>query len=280
MSTMPLMAMGLALVPALGGCASPTVPETGRPTQGRPAPELTWTERRAFFENRLAATGCGVSPDQPLDGIIDGLEQCLRDHERSMTAELLREHPDEPFILAAVEEAIAAVRSEPREFGIGAVLVRGDQIIERAHNSQLGSKRTDLHAEMTLMTTYEERTTDEREGLGYPEDLRLYSSTEPCPMCFTRIVIAGLRSYYGAPSERDGMAHRADALPPSWAAQARRVSVLPARSSGEMNAIAETLFYSYVRFEQFAHLGAGVDAPRPGAVGSAQDGTVSRRPAS
>ncbi|MBW2535602.1 MAG: hypothetical protein JRI55_29190 [Deltaproteobacteria bacterium] len=215
---------------------------------------MTWSEKRGYFARKLEQTGCRIPASEPLDRIVEGLAQCVRQHHAAIDAAFLARYPDEPFIIAAVEEALRAVRSSPREFGIGAVLVEGDEVIARAHNSQLGRNRTDLHAEMTLMTDYEERTKAERKTLAYAPSLRLYSSTEPCPMCYLRTVIAGVSTYYGASSEEDGMAHLRDKLPHSWAAAARRVKCGPARSSPTINAIAEALFYSYARFEAFAHL--------------------------
>lgn len=216
--------------------------------------EMSWDERREFYAEMLKKIDCGIDPSKSIDGIIDGLSNCVTEIKTKLTPEILSQYPDEPFILATVEEAISAVRTKPREFGIGAVLVNGSEIIERAHNSQLTTKRSDLHAEMTMMNKYEDRTTDQRLNHRYPANLRLYSSTEPCPMCYTRIVIAGVPSYWGASSEFDGMAHIRDNLPSSWAANARKIPSAPAKSSPRLNAIAEALFYSYIRFEIYENL--------------------------
>lgn len=229
-------------------------PHSVQNNSGKAVTDMTWDERRQYFASKLEKTQCNISANQSLDDIVSQISSCLRTHKESIDESVLRKYPDELFIVATAEEAVKAVQSSPREFGIGAVLVEGDKIIERAHNSQIGTKRSDLHAEMTLMTKYEERTKTVREGFNYPSTFKLYSSTEPCPMCYTRIVIAGVTSYYGAPSDEDGMAHLRDNLPNSWAAAARKVVAEPAKSSPKVNAIAEALFYTYARFEIFEKL--------------------------
>lgn len=229
----------------------PPASQVASETPSRSVNDMSWPEKRAFFAEKLAATGCGIDVRKTLDEIVAELALCVARHKDGVTPEILALHPDEPFVIAAVEEAIKAVQSRPREFGIGAVLVEDGKIVERAHNSQLGTRRSDLHAEMTLLNAYEDRTRNGREAGGYGERLRVYSSTEPCPMCYTRLLIAGIPTFYGAASAEDGMAHRGEDLPPSWATLARTVPVVPAKSSEKINAIAAALFYTYPRFEMF-----------------------------
>ncbi len=114
---------------------------------------------------------------------------------------------DDAFVLASVEEALEALKDG--EFGIGAALVKDGEIILRAHNSQLSNKRSDLHAEMTLINMFENHPElkKHRKLFNIDENIVLYSSTEPCPMCLTRIAICELASKYGAGSDLDGMAH-------------------------------------------------------------------------
>jgi tRNA(adenine34) deaminase len=107
-------------------------------------------------------------------------------------------HPDDPFILVTLKEAIEGSREE--NGGIGACLVREatGEVVERGHNRQFEPYyRSDLHAEMDLLTRYEDRIKAVRpEGRGTPSTaetrkmggLVLYTSVEPCPMCLTRII--------------------------------------------------------------------------------------------
>src|SRR5512136_2533373 len=66
--------------------------------------------------------------------------------------------PDDPFVLATVQEALAGFKES--NGGVGACLVREStgEIVERGHNRQYEPYfRSDLHAEMDLLTRYEER---------------------------------------------------------------------------------------------------------------------------
>ncbi|GIJ67507.1 deaminase [Virgisporangium ochraceum] len=76
--------------------------------------------------------------------------------------------------LAVAEAALAA-----GELPIGAVLAVGDEIIARAHTSDVGSRRRLAHAEMLAMA-------DADSLLGWdrrPAPLRLATTLEPCVMC-------------------------------------------------------------------------------------------------
>ncbi|HOP39829.1 MAG TPA: deaminase [Geobacteraceae bacterium] len=162
-------------------------------------------------------------------------------------------YPDDPFVLATIWEALRGARE--RNGGIGACLVEKatGRIVELGHNSQYEPYfRSDLHAEMDLLTRYEERMRIARSR--NPDDptyrdprrmqgLVLYSSLEPCPMCLTRIINAGVKEvYYAAPDRTGGMVSRFDGLPPFWRAMARDMVIAPARCSPELAAIAAKLF--------------------------------------
>ncbi len=65
--------------------------------------------------------------------------------------------PHDPFVVIALEEAIAA--AEDGNFGVGACLVDpSGQVVERGHNHVFHPyPRSDLHAEMDTMTRFEDR---------------------------------------------------------------------------------------------------------------------------
>jgi cytosine deaminase len=162
-------------------------------------------------------------------------------------------YPDDPFVMATIREALSGARE--RNGGIGACLVEKatGRIVELGHNSQYEPYfRSDLHAEMDLLTRYEEkmRITRSRKP-GDPTYLNprrmqgfvLYSSLEPCPMCLTRIINAGLKEvYYAAPDVDGGMASRFNELPPFWKDMARDMVIAPARCSPELKKLAADLF--------------------------------------
>jgi cytosine deaminase len=73
--------------------------------------------------------------------------------------------------------------------------------------------------------------------------LVLYTSVEPCPMCLTRMINAGVkRAYYAAPDEAGGMVGRFDNLPPFWKGMGKAMVVETARCSPELKALAQRLF--------------------------------------
>lgn len=159
--------------------------------------------------------------------------------------------PDDPFVLVTLQEAIAAIREG--NGGIGACLVREatGEIVERGHNRQYEPYfRSDLHAEMDLLTRYEEKVRGRRQGVGIPtgvqrkmEGLVLYTSLEPCPMCLTRLINAGVKKvYFGAPDPTGGMARKIRNLPSFWQDRASGQTFEPARCSTHLKLLAGQLF--------------------------------------
>ena len=87
--------------------------------------------------------------------------------------------------------------------GIGACLVNGKTaaVVATGRNRQYRPYfRSDLHAEMDLLTRYEDwlrKKGGKASGVD-PRDcegLVLVSSVEPCPMCLTRIINAGIKKW-------------------------------------------------------------------------------------
>jgi|GEM_PF-444217 len=162
-------------------------------------------------------------------------------------------YPDDPFVLVTVREAMAGARE--RNGGIGACLVKEEtgEVLEKSHNRQYEPYfRSDLHAEMDLLDRFEERMRltrsrdprdpaylDPRAATG----IVLYTSVEPCPMCLTRIINAGIKKvYYAAPDINGGMARRFESLPPFWKGMAAGLVLEPARCSPALTDIAARLF--------------------------------------
>lgn len=85
--------------------------------------------------------------------------------------------------LRLARQGIDSVKGGP----FGAVIVREDQVIARAHNTVLEQNLPTRHAEINaieqaalVLGTYDLSGCD------------IYSTTEPCPMCFSAIHWAGL----------------------------------------------------------------------------------------
>lgn len=146
---------------------------------------------------------------------------------------------DDPFIRVACEEALEAVREG--NFGVGAVITDPEgRIIEKGHNHVFSPYfRSDLHAEMWVLTTVEERNRDINRTAGYT----LYSSLEPCPMCLARIISAGIQNIaYAAPDPLGGMVERMKQLPSVWQELARRQRFSRADCSPALTRLAGEIF--------------------------------------
>lgn len=168
-------------------------------------------------------------------------------------------YPDEVYAIVVLKEAIAAFNE--RNGPIGACLVRekDSQIVEQGRNRQFEPYfRSHAHAEMDLLDRYEEhmQVPGPLSGPGGDphriyEGLILYSSLEPCPMCMTRILNAGIRKiYYLAEDDTGGMATRIDALPPFWRQLAQGRIIGPAECSPELSRLAGHLFTSRIHLRR------------------------------
>jgi len=83
---------------------------------------------------------------------------------------------DDYFMRLAIQEAQKA--ADAGEVPVGAVLVSGDQIIARCHNSTELLKDVTAHAEILAITAASQYL-----GSKYLLDCTLYVTLEPCVMC-------------------------------------------------------------------------------------------------
>jgi len=102
------------------------------------------------------------------------------------------------FMRIALKEAQYAF--DKGEVPVGAVLVRGEKVIARAHNNREASKDPTAHAEVLVL----------RAGVNeYPSwrltDAVIYVTKEPCIMCAGAMLNARLgRLVYGCKDEKGG----------------------------------------------------------------------------
>jgi len=165
---------------------------------------------------------------------------------------LLAYHPepactDDIYARAANLQAVKSVLEGG--YGIGSVLINQDgKIIAESHNNQMQKHRSDLHAEMSLLTEFEESRQAKKymNIYIYKPGLVVFSSAEPCPMCFIRINTTGCDTKYCTPGPDDGMVSRVDYLPPAWKEMAMKRKVSLGNCSPEMQKVAHLLFYSYL----------------------------------
>lgn len=129
---------------------------------------------------------CGIKTDDSEKVILQKLQTYLLAFQPSQT------YSDDVYAKAANIQALKSVLQGG--YGIGSVLVNSEgKIIAAAHNSQIQKHRSDLHAEMTLLTNFEESRQSKQyvNVYIYKPGLTVFSSAEPCPMCFIRINTTG-----------------------------------------------------------------------------------------
>jgi len=149
--------------------------------------------------------------------------------------------PCEVYALEAVKEAVSA--AENGNFGVGAVLVddQTGKIVCRGNNKVFSQHRSDLHAEMDLLNTFElEQGSKSRELL---KGMTLYTSLESCPMCLCRIITSGVaRVFHIADDELGGMVHLYNQLPETWQEISANRVFQKANCSEELSELAFQVF--------------------------------------
>jgi cytosine deaminase len=148
-------------------------------------------------------------------------------------------HTDQQLGMIACSEALAAARTG--NYGVGALLIdpKGE-ILERGRNAVFFPHfRSDLHAEMVVMTAFEQRYPTVESMRGYT----LLCSLEPCPMCLTRLLIAGVQTVkflaYDAPA---GMVKQRDSFPTAWRRLWQRQEFIQADVSESLRQFALDVF--------------------------------------
>jgi len=102
-----------------------------------------------------------------------------------------------PMALALAQARAAAERGE---VPVGAVIVRGGEVLASAGNRTLELKDPTAHAETLAIRLACEAIQSER-----LIDCDLYVTLEPCPMCAAAISFARIRRlYFGAPDPKGG----------------------------------------------------------------------------
>ncbi len=105
---------------------------------------------------------------------------------------------DEKFMREALTLASEAARQG--EVPVGAVVVRGDEIVGRGYNRREGAKNALAHAELMAID-------DACRKLGGWRlwQCDLYVTLEPCPMCAGAIINSRIQNvYYGAKDQKAG----------------------------------------------------------------------------
>jgi guanine deaminase len=104
------------------------------------------------------------------------------------------------FMKLAVEEATKGIK-KGHGGPFGAVIVKDNRVIARAHNQVIKSKDPTAHAEMLAIREASRKL--RRFDLS---DCILYSTCEPCPMCYEAIHWARIRKMYYGCTAKDAAA--------------------------------------------------------------------------
>ena len=105
---------------------------------------------------------------------------------------------DEEFMRLALAEAEKALLAS--EVPVGAVIVRGGEVIASAHNGPVGLKDPSAHAEILAL-----RRAAAAEGNYRLAGTTLYATIEPCLMCAGALIHARVsRLVFGAPDPKGG----------------------------------------------------------------------------
>lgn len=117
---------------------------------------------------------------------------------------------DERFMREAIKEAETA--ASEGNWPMGCVVVLDDKVIARAHNTGYTDGNRMAHAEIKALTEAKDILEANR-GKAV-----LYTTYEPCPMCFGAIVINKLkRVVTGVDLDQSGCLGLQDCLPPFFA---------------------------------------------------------------
>lgn len=199
------------------------------------------THSRAELMQKLSDLPLGIKMNDSIPAIIQKLESFVTNYQPQA------KYPDDLFAKESILQTIISFKEGG--YGIGAVLIDSKgNILNKAHNSQIQKHRSDLHAEMTLLTNFEESPVAKNyENIFvYNPGLTVFSSTEPCPMCLIRLSEAGVNTLYCCQGPDDGMANRMDCLPAYWRELVHKHSCKKAQSSPILQKIAHIMFFSYL----------------------------------
>ncbi len=146
---------------------------------------------------------------------------------------------DDKFVVIVVKEAIKAAKEG--NVGVGAVLVNGDgEIIQKGHNRIFHPYfRSDLHAEMDVMNKFEEKF----KHINRISNYVLYTSLEPCPMCFARLITSGIpKVFYATVDNKGGMVRMRINMPPIWRKLSKKQEFKKAQCSTELSDMAKQVW--------------------------------------
>ena len=145
------------------------------------------------------------------------------------------------YALEVIKVALNAAKNG--NFGVGAILVNNEtnEIMYRGQNKVFSESRSDLHAEMDLLNTFETQNGSKSKEL--IKKFALYTSLESCPMCLCRLITSGIMEvYHFADDPTGGMVHLYNQLPVVWQEISKGRTYKKADCSEDLSTIAEEVF--------------------------------------
>jgi tRNA(Arg) A34 adenosine deaminase TadA len=212
--------------------------------QPNTAPDSSYfiTHNRQAYLQKLVDLQIGITENDKTGTILRKLKNFLNAYVPEPG------YADDRYAKAANLQALKSVLEGG--YGIGAVLIdEKGKIIWRGHNNQLQRNRSDLHGEMDLLSSFESKAALAKPYMHkytYKKGMLVFSSAEPCPMCFIRLASAGVATRYCTPGPDDGMVNRINCLPQYWKELAQKSSFAKGQSSPMMQRLAHLLFFSYL----------------------------------
>jgi tRNA(adenine34) deaminase len=148
-------------------------------------------------------------------------------------------HQDQQLGMVTCQEALAAARQG--NYGVGAVLVDPlGTVVAQGQNAVFSPRfRSDFHAEMMVMNAFEEQYPEVDTMRGYT----LLCSLEPCPMCFARLLTAGVQTVkFLAQDALGGIVSHRHHFPPAWQRLGQRQEIRQADVSDSLRQFALDVF--------------------------------------
>ena len=102
------------------------------------------------------------------------------------------------FMKEAYKEALKALKYD--EVPVGAIIVKDNKIIAKAHNKKESKNLAINHAEIIAITKASKKL-----NTWHLDDCTMYVTLEPCPMCAGALIQSRIKKVvYGAKSFQDG----------------------------------------------------------------------------
>jgi len=149
--------------------------------------------------------------------------------------EFLSQYPEDSYAWLTLVLALKSVDSG--NYGVGSIIVNSEGRIETIGHNLVYSPafRSDMHAEMVALNSFEEENPDISTLKGYT----LYTSLESCPMCLIRLISSGVNKvFYVSSDSIGGMVGGISLFPSLWKELAEPQVFAKANCSPELSKAA------------------------------------------